>query len=80
MNEKLQKELLESSKNLSTLKGMLWCQDSLSTAAKDIVVNELKNAGRKPKNRAYGDPIMNFAMVQKYFSNSGNFSADPFIF
>jgi len=46
---------------------------SFSPTAKSLFVNEVTNSKLKPNNRSYSKEVIDFSLIQKFYSNSGIF-------
>ena len=71
VNTKLNEEIQRLKHLNSKLEIKLTQESNFCEEAKEIFLNELKNAGRSPKQREYSNKIIDISLIQRYHSNAG---------
>lgn len=71
VNTKLNEEIQRLKHLNSKLESKLTQESNFSEEAKEIFLNELKNAGRSPTQREYSNKIIDISLIQRYHSNAG---------
>ena len=70
-NRSMRAKLLDWEQKIKMLKQIAIPIQQLTGMAKEILENQIKNGPRREKNRAYSLKIIDFALIQRFYSNSG---------
>jgi len=70
-NRSMRAKLLDWEQKIKMLKQIAIPLQHLTEMAKEILENQIKNGQRREKNRAYNLKIIDFALIQRFYSNSG---------
>lgn len=70
-NRSIRAKLLDCEQKIKMLKQIAVPLQHFTGMAKELFENQIKNGPRREKNRAYSLKIIDFALIQRFYSNSG---------